>query len=105
MQLVQSLQVVLQGTRIRSQILRRPKLCGIHEDRGGDAVAFLPCRPNQAQVSLVQGAHRGHKSHRQALLTKVVNPLPCLVTVSGENRTGGRNCRRSHQWFSLRGEG
>ena len=46
------------------KILAGAELCRVHINAGRDDVALIPPRVDQAQMPLMQGAHRRHKADR-----------------------------------------
>ena len=54
-------------TRVSVIVLVGAKLRGIDEDRGDDDIAFFSGGTHKRQVSLMQGAHGGHKADDLAL--------------------------------------
>src|ERR1035437_2897640 len=57
------LTILLQCARIATEILIRPELCGIDENRCDDNVAMLACGLNQGTMTCVQRAHGGDKAN------------------------------------------
>jgi hypothetical protein len=59
--LLEEAQVAGLVARVGVEVLAAPELGRVHEDGRGDPRAARPRRLDQAEVSRVQGAHRGHE--------------------------------------------
>src|SRR5690606_9237078 len=62
--LLQPVAVSLQGARVRVEILVWCKLQSIHKDAGDHHIAQRLCAAHQVKVTVMQIAHRWHKSWR-----------------------------------------
>ena len=58
--LLYELEVAVEVARVRGEVLVRPELQRVHEDRHDDDVALLAGPPHQGKVSLVEEPHGGH---------------------------------------------